>query len=517
MKKRCDTFKDIFTVHPILENSMRRYVLTSLAVIMISLVSAAQNKVVKKTVTPAVKTTGGYNIPITLTPYKNTWIFLGCYFGKYKNLSDSAWLNEKGQGVFKGKVKLPRGIYFTVSPQKYLLFEFLMDKDQNFSIKADTTNLANVVITGSADNQMFQEYTRFLAQKTPMLTALQKQLAEAKTARDSGLIKTTMTKANKELQDYRESFTKAHPASMLTSFFYGMKRPEIPAIPIGKNGKADSTYPHRYVKDNWWQGVAFDDESLVRTPFFEPKLEEYFKYYVAPDADSVISEVNYMLLVSRDSREMFKYLLGKFTDKYINPEYMGQEKVFLFLFDKYYSKGDTAWLNAKQNKFIFDRAYSLMANQLGEPAADLAMVDTSGKPVSLYGINAPYTFVTFWDPNCGHCKETVPRIDSMYRAKWKALGVKLVGVNVDEGANDTWKKFVNEHKLEGWAHIYQTKAARDAETKKGAANFRQLYDVYKTPTLYLLDSQKRIIGKMLSLEQFDEVLTAKIKNQKPQP
>jgi hypothetical protein len=27
---------------------------------------------------------------------------------------------------------------------------------------------------------------------------------------------------------------------------------------------------------------------------------------------------------------MSKYLLGKFTDKYINPEYMGQEKVFLF-------------------------------------------------------------------------------------------------------------------------------------------------------------------------------------------
>jgi hypothetical protein len=45
---------------------------------------------------------------------------------------------------------------------------------------------------------------------------------------------------------------------------------------------------------------------------------------------------------------------------------MGQEKVFLYLFDKYYSKGDTTWLNEKQRKFIFDRAYSLMANQLGE-------------------------------------------------------------------------------------------------------------------------------------------------------
>ncbi|MCW3114545.1 MAG: thiol:disulfide interchange protein TlpA [Segetibacter sp.] len=499
---------------------MRRFVFTCMAVILISLASAAQNKTVKKTAgtpakTPAAaaaKTSGGYNIPITLTPFKNTWVYLGCYFGKYKNLSDSAWLNEKSQGVFKGKEKLPRGIYFAVSPQKYLLFEFLMDKDQNFSIKADTTNLSNVTITGSADNQMFQDYTKFLAQKTPMLSALQKQLSEAKTAKDSGLLRTAMTRANKELQDYRETFSKTHPTSMLASFFYAMKRPEIPAIPMGKNGKADSLHPYRYVKDNWWQGVAFDDESLVRTPFFEPKLEEYFKYYVAPEPDSVISEVNYMLLVSRENREMFKYLLGKFTDKYINPEYMGQEKVFLFLFDKYYSKGDTAWLNSKQTKFIFDRAYSLMANQLGEPAADLVMADTSGKPVSLYGINAPYTFVTFWDPNCGHCKETVPRIDSIYRAKWKGLGVKLVGVNVDEGANEAWKKFVKENKLEGWAHMYQTKAARDEETKKGVANFRQLYDVYKTPTLYLLDAQKRIIGKMLSIEQFDDVLKAKIKS-----
>ena len=77
--------------------------------------------------------------------------------------------------------------------------------------------------------------------------------------------------------------------------------------------------------------MPFDEEALVRTPFFEPKLEEYFKYYVVPDVDSIMSEVDYMLLVSRESREMYKYLLGKFTDKYINPEFMGQEKVFSFI------------------------------------------------------------------------------------------------------------------------------------------------------------------------------------------
>ncbi len=176
---------------------MRRFVFISLAVIAISLASVAQNKIVKKTVPAPAKITTGYNIPVTITPYKNTWIYVGCYFGKYKNLTDSAWLNDKGQGVFKGKQILPQGIYFAVSPKKYLLFEFLMDKNQNFTIKADTTKLTNVTITGSPDNQMFQEYTRFLAQKTPMLTSLQNQLSEAKSAIDSVTIKSLMTISNK--------------------------------------------------------------------------------------------------------------------------------------------------------------------------------------------------------------------------------------------------------------------------------------------------------------------------------
>ena len=101
---------------------MRRILIMGMVAIT-CLSSVAQTK--KPTATATTKDNPeGYNIPITLSPYKNTWIYLGNYFGKYKNLSDSAWVNEKSEGVFRGEKKLPQGIYFVVSPAKYLLFEF---------------------------------------------------------------------------------------------------------------------------------------------------------------------------------------------------------------------------------------------------------------------------------------------------------------------------------------------------------------------------------------------------------
>jgi len=38
-----------------------------------------------------------------------------------------------------------------------------------------------------------------------------------------------------------------------------------------------------------------------------------------------------------------------------------------------------------------------------------------------------------------------------------------------------------------------------------------LYDVFKTPTYYLLDANKRIIAKNLTLNQFDDFLKSKAK------
>ncbi len=454
-------------------------------------------------------TVSGKQIAITLTPLKNCWVYIGSYYGKGKALVDSAYLNDKSTGLFKGN-KLVGGVYFIVSPKMTIQFEFLIDSKQQFSIVGDTLQKEKVLITGSQDNDLFKNYLIFSSERGKVMQEQEAAYHQSKTNADSTKYKNLIMQGDKDLQAYREDLVKKHPNSLLAMLFNTMKRPTAPAVLIVK-GKPDSLYPYRFVKDHFWDDVVFNDDRLLRTPFFEAKLDDYFKYYVSPEPDSLIDEVKYILLSARTGKEIFPYLLTKFTNKYISPEFMGQDKVFLYLFENFYAKGDTVLLNAASKKTITERAYSLMANQLGLPSAPLDLTDTLGKNISLYGIKAPFTVVAFWDPNCGHCKEEIPRLDSMYRAKWKALGVAVYAVNIYENELVAWKKFISEKNLQNWYHVYQTKAARAAEEKAGQPSYKQLYDVFKTPTLYLLDKDKRIIAKQLSIQQFDDLIATKLK------
>ena len=426
---------------------------------------------------------------------------------------DSVFLDDQSKGVFKPTKKYTPGIYFVVSPKYVILFEFLMDEKQHFSIDADTLKREDPIIKGSIDNDLFKKYSQYSVDQGKLISELGNKFKAATNKADSSKYRAMVIKENKALENYRDSITKKYQGSLLATLLNAMKQPDYPPVPV-VNGKADSLYPYHYVKDHFWDDVEFNDDRLLRTPFFENKIDNYFKTLVVNDADSIFNEINYMLLYARTGKEIYPYLLTKFTNKYISPEYMGQDKVFIKIFENFYAKGDTSYLNAASRKTILERAYSMIANQLGSPAPALDLTDSTGTNISLYNLKGKFTFVVFWDPTCGHCKAEIPRIDSIYKARWKGLGLRLYSVNVssDKNTDSELKKFVKEQKTDhDWIFTRQSKEARDAEQAAGLPNFRQLYDVYKTPTMYLLDEQKRIIAKQLSIEQFNDIISAKLR------
>ncbi len=459
----------------------------------------------------------GYTIHLHLKPYTSGKVYLGYYYGKIKALADSAQLNGNSEGLFSGENRLPGGVYFVVSPNRAILFELLIDSQQHFSVSADTTNLpGSIVFSGSSDNTVFQTYTRYTAEKGREITSDQATLTTARKAGDSAAVRSNREKIrqlNEAITTYREELGRKYPTTLLAMLFQALKEPEIPPASRQPGGKYDSVFAFHYFKNHYWDGLSFSDERLTRTPVFEPRLDKYFRELVAPAPDSIEKEVDRMLLEARVSKPMFQYLMVYFVQKYVNPEYMGQDAVFVHLFDKYINAGETEFFTEKYRKYLNDRAYSIMANLIGQPAANLEMVDSNGALRPLYGVNADYIIVCFWDPTCSHCKEVVPRLDSMYKAKWKAEGVKIYGVMVD-GGRDLWIQFIKDHNLGDWTHVYETKEHQEATEKAGQPGFRQLYDVYQTPTLYLLDKEKRIIAKKLSFEQLDEVINLKLQHAK---
>jgi hypothetical protein len=451
----------------------------------------------------------GYNLAVEIKPYTNSYVYLGYYYGNVRALADSALLDKNSKGVFKGTEPLAGGIYFIVSPSKQILFELLIDKDQQFSISADTTKLPfGVTFNGSAENLQFQQYSSYAGSTGQKINELNLKMAAAKTKKDSLALNNQIRTLTGSLQHFRDSIAKKYPESFLTALFNAMNEPKIPRASEQPGGKYDSNFVYEYFKGHYWDGVDFADDRLVRTPFFEEKLEKYYRDLVSPSSDSLIKEIDKMLLYSRSAKEMYKYLMVHFVQEYINPKYMGQDAVFVHLFEKYINTGKAEFFTPQYKDFTMKRAYSLMANLIGKQAPQLDMVDTAGKPAPLYSQPAEFTVICFWDPTCSHCKETVPKVDSIYKAKWQKEGVKIYGVKTD-GTMEEWKDFIHEHHLDGWTHVYQLAVKEEEDNRLQRPGYKQLYDVYQTPLLYLLDKDKRIIAKKLNYLQIDEVITAK--------
>jgi thiol-disulfide isomerase/thioredoxin len=457
----------------------------------------------------------GYDIKVTFRPFKNQYIYLGHYYGKQYPIIDSAKLDENGIAVFKGPKALPGGIYLVGYPNKAGFFEILVDRQQHFSVIADTATIrTRITFENSADNTQFNAYQLFMAARGREISALRTQLGQAKTTADTTRINKQLKTVDSVIHAYREDIIKKDPSNILSTLLTAMREPEIPAKWRNPKNKQDSLSAYRYFKDHFWDGVNFWDGRLAYTTFFDEKVDKYYNDLVIPHPDSVKKEIDHMMSFAVINAEMTKLLLLKFVNRYLNQKYMWEDAVFVHLFEKYFSQKTYPWLTESGRKTITDRAYSLMANIMGTPAAEIELPDSTGAIKKLYSQAASYTVVAFWDPTCGHCREVMPKLDSMYRAKWQASGLKMYTIAREtDGTKNDWLKFIRDHKIGDWINVYYSKAEEKTRIDAGIPGYSQLYDVQTFPTLYLLDKDKRIVAKKLSWQQIDEVLQVKMKGQ----
>lgn len=463
---------------------------------------------------PATAPTGkGYELKFTIKGCPKGKAVLAYYFGNKQYIKDSTYVDEGGKFVFRGDTPLERGIYLAVMPPDNKYFEVVMvEGQQHLTMVSDTGSLLTdrMKVAGSRENELFYDYMRFINQKKneskPHRDVLEKLTADSTVDNSNKpeykAAKEAIEKIDEEVKAYKLRFMSENPNSFMAKVFKASKEPEIPEAPTLPDGKKDSTFAYKYYKAHYWDEVDLQEEGLIRTPVFHQKLETYFTKVVIQIPDSINAEADKLIEKVRGKKDLFKYVVYWITSNFETSKQMGMESVFVHMAKSYYMTGQAFWVDSSVQRKISERAMKLDPILIGKVAPNLAMRDTAGVMKFLHGIKADYTFMVFWDPGCGHCKKVVPVLKEVNDRLKKTINTEVFGICTTHEV-DEWKKFIKEKDLKGWIHV---------SDPKQQTRFKDIYDIYSTPVIYILNKDKRIIAKRIAPEDIEDFIKRWEKN-----
>jgi thiol-disulfide isomerase/thioredoxin len=441
-----------------------------------------------------------YNITIKIQGAKNQKFLLGYYYGDKQFVRDSATTDANGKMVFKGKEKLEGGIYMIASHDKRLLFDFILS-EQEFTLETDSLNyVANMKVKNSLENEVFFAYSQYSSERGSIAGEIEKKFKEAKERGDEKQMEKLLNEwraIDKEVDDYRKMVMQKYPHTLIASIFKMMQPIDVPEPPLLPNGAKDSVWQFFTYRQMFTDNINFQDDRLCRTPVFHSRIEQYITKLTPQIPDSIAEAAFLIIDRAQGQAEMSKWLIYWITNYYETSKYMGMDAVFVKMVDRYYAnKERTPWVDEVTRVKITARADQLRYTLVGVKPLNLYLPDTNMKYQRLFDIKAEYTMLVFWDPHCGHCKEELPKILDYYNKVNTGKGIKsnkklevyALGSTADY---PNWKKYIDEKKLP-WINVHDPYKE---------SNYHRYYDINSTPVIYLLNKDKKIVGKRLSAEQ----------------
>jgi len=465
-------------------------------------------------------TKSGYNIKVNVANLKNDTIYLAYHFGDKQYMKDTTALDEKGMGAFKGDEALQGGFYLIVYPNKSYFEIIVTAAEQNFSIENDTTAYQqNFKSTGSVENKVFYDDIAFIGQKQQERKLFDEEMKQA------GADEAKKAEIKKKLQGLddavmaqRKSILQNNPNSFYGKFLKSLEEVEIPDSPKDANGnEIDSMFQYKFYKAHYFYNMDFTDDRMLRTPTFHNKVMTYLEKVVPQHPDSISVYCDVILEKSRPNEEMFKYWLISLLNHYAKSNIMCMEAVYVHLVEKYYAKGDAKW-TAEDDLFrITDRAKKLKPTLCNSVAPNMNLRDTSNNVIPMHSVKAKYMMLYFYDPDCGHCKKETPQMVQAYKKIVDTLHIDFKvyaapTMHLHKGEYDPnknpifstdpkdraeWTNFIKDYDLLYWIN------AADLYLQD---NFRATYDINSTPTVLLLDENKKILAKRFSPEQLPLII-----------
>jgi thiol-disulfide isomerase/thioredoxin len=466
----------------------------------------------------------GQKLRFKIANQKDTTVHLIKYFGKGLYYADTAEL-KGGYVEFDGSKQAPGILGILLPGQKY--FEFIYNKEEVSLETASPDFVDNMKIKKSEENRVFIEYIKFIGPKKSEAGKLGEERSKLKSDDPKYKELTTNIDAlNKEVIDYQNNLIKNNPGKLVSKIVKMSMDIDIPEAPKDEKGNIiDSNFRFNYFRTHFWDNVDLTDDRLVNTPIFHSKLEYYFgKNMMIQHWDTVLYHAFKFCDALNPKSKTFEYCVSWITSSYGKSNIMGMDKVYVLMADKYYcstnaeGKSPAFWMKQDKLEELCEKIPVQRNLVLGVRPPNIILRDTTdSKWQDFYSLKSEFTILYFWDPECGHCKKTTPKLETLYKEKLKARNIEIFAVGKAVGEEfGKWKKFVKDNNLT-FTNVAVTEplfkaAMEDARqfvpkyTTLESLNYQTTYDIFSTPRVFVLDKDKKIIAKSLSVSQLEEML-----------
>ena len=455
------------------------------------------------------KSQSGYSINGSVEGLQDTSVILAYYFGGKQYATDTAQ-SVNGKFTFKGEKELKGGMYLIVLPNQQYFDIIVSEKRFSFSTKIKDL-VGAMTFKNSKENPPFYEYLNFITQMQKEVTPIRQQL-ESTEGDAKKALQDKATAIDKQVKAFRTDYMKKYSDKFFSKIVIATNEIEIPESPLDSTGNPDKTFPYRFYKKHFWDNIDFSDARMLRTPIFYNKMDQYLDKLTAKHPDSISVSADVLVNLSKANGEIFQYVVSYITSTYERSKIMGMDAVFVHMVENYYITNQCDWVDSTQLVKIADRAQKIAPNLIGRKASEFLdfygrpfMKDTLGKLHTLQEIKADYTLLVFYGPTCGHCKKEIPKIKHSLDSLTE-IGIDIKPFSVaTEFDKAEWKKFINAQKIGDWINVSDINHDEEGNPV-ASSDWRDKYDIYSTPVIYLLDKEKKIIAKRISYKQIAEIV-----------
>ena len=419
-------------------------------------------------------------------------VFLSQIRGEEHKVIDSL-LVSGGVARFNLKDPLP-GVY-RITLGKSLKSNFYDDDPQFFDLIVNAENTIiiktdfnypfdSMKIITSEENQLYYEYLKISNDYKNKAGHILPLFSIYKPD-DSfyNEIKNEFARLQRNYTDALMSLANMKPGSLASSMIRFSLIPEVDP----SEGFPEMT---TFLKSHYFDLVSFADERLINSQVYTQKILEFMSFFRSQNISQTEQEDNFIdavdVIMERVSynEQVFDFILGFLVDGF---DRFKMEKVLVHLAENYVERG----CETDSKKIMEQRleAYKRMA--VGNSVNDIVLLDMDGKSRRLSELKNDYVLVIFWASWCPHCTRLLPEIKKWYENE-RNIDLGIYSVSIDTSRFD-WEEhlllnnypWIDVCNLQGW----EGKVASD-------------YNIYATPTMFLIDRNRKILGKPLTFREF---------------